>query len=355
MNVVDLHPQHPEELIDKLASGTLAADERERLRAHLQSCSACRFEISVRGNLADEAMLPAAKPRAPLAMPSVLLDGRTAGEGSGRRSRWPAKRALLLPLLAAALVAGGALAAVVSEVVRARHAEEMVLQERGAHAKADAQRAIPGARAIEAVEDPPAPEAASPQVQAPPEPQAVAEEPAPGKHPRTLAAGKRASTGVAANGPPAPRTEPASASFADPSPTQAAHTDDPPPRTAEALFGAANRARRYGKVERALSLYRSLQEQFPNSEEARLSRATVAALQLDRGEAGAALDGFDRYIAQGGSALSVEALVGRAEALQRLGRTTAELASWREIARRFPGTVHARRAAARIAILGQER
>jgi TolA-binding protein len=154
------------------------------------------------------------------------------------------------------------------------------------------------------------------------------------------------------NQAPVAHSEPSSASFADPPPGR---NDDATPRTAEAIFGAANRARRYGNVDRALSLYRSLQERFPDSEEARLSRATLAALQLDRGEAGAALDGFDRYIAQGGSALSVEALVGRAEALQQLGRTSAELAAWREVARRFPGTVHARRAAARIAVLGQER
>ena len=58
MRVVDIHP---EELIDKLAAGSLTLAERERLDVHLGQCSSCRFEIAVRADLAFDA--PAAEER----------------------------------------------------------------------------------------------------------------------------------------------------------------------------------------------------------------------------------------------------------------------------------------------------
>jgi hypothetical protein len=47
---------HPEELLDRAAAGTISADERTRLDAHLAVCPACRFEQQAR---ADFAVLPA--------------------------------------------------------------------------------------------------------------------------------------------------------------------------------------------------------------------------------------------------------------------------------------------------------
>ncbi|HEX2678114.1 MAG TPA: hypothetical protein VHM19_15775, partial [Polyangiales bacterium] len=51
MSVVDIHP---EELIDKLEAGTLAAAERARLVTHLTACDVCRFELGLRRDLIED-------------------------------------------------------------------------------------------------------------------------------------------------------------------------------------------------------------------------------------------------------------------------------------------------------------
>jgi TolA-binding protein len=324
MNIVDLHP---EDLIDKLESGSLSSEEKRRLEAHLHGCVECRFEISVRSDLADEALAPRERPAGPLAP-------RTAPRPSTTRRTLPPRRALFIPAVAAALIAGGALAAVVSEVVRARTDEPTL------HRLEAPRRAV-----VEATATGVAVRAESPAASLEP----VAEPP-----PTSDAVRAVEERHVAAAAPAAAPAARGATAFASTRRTN--KIPEPPiaeaePRTAASLFGAANRARRYGDTAQAMALYHALQASFPASEEARLSRATLATLELDRGDPGAALDGFDRYIEQGGSALSVEALVGRAAALSKLGKASEELASWKEIARRFPGTVHAKRAAARIAVL----
>src|SRR6185295_9306386 len=92
------------------------------------------------------------------------------------------------------------------------------------------------------------------------------------------------------------------------------------PTSAAKLFGDANQARRSGDIGRASGLYHLLQDQFPGSAEADLSRVTLALLLLDNGDAQGALSGFERYLAGSSRGLEAEALVGRARALGRLGR-----------------------------------
>jgi TolA-binding protein len=121
---------------------------------------------------------------------------------------------------------------------------------------------------------------------------------------------------------------------------------------AAALFAEANRARRDGNADRAVSLYGALQSRYPSSAESALSRALLAQLLLDRGSPDAALAGFDRYLAQDAPVLGAEALVGRARSLEQLGKTAGAVAAWAEVQKRFPGSVHARLAAARLAALG---
>jgi TolA-binding protein len=372
MNVVDLHP---EDLIDKLEVGSLSVEEKARLEAHLRGCAECRFEVSVRADLADEALAPHARPAGPLAAPNAA----TRPSSAPRRSL-PPRRALFFPAIAAALVAGGALAAVVSEVVRAgaEHAPLHRLEPRthaagraqqGGHRRGASPRtgaaagAAPGAEAAEFAEiEPPGAAPAPPEGEEHGVPKATtagvetaASEETTAALAQPRASGQRSPgpdanrAGASSDGPRVRGAAPIPAALrANKTPEPAAEGE---PRTAAALFGAANRARRYGDTAQAMALYHALQVGFPASEEARLSRATLATLELDRGDPGAALEGFDRYIEQGGSALSVEALVGRAVALSKLGKTSEELASWKEVARRFPGTVHAKRAAARIAVL----
>jgi TolA-binding protein len=125
------------------------------------------------------------------------------------------------------------------------------------------------------------------------------------------------------------------------------------PASAAKLFGEANQARRSGDIGRASGLYHLLQDQFPGSPEADLSRVTLALLLLDSGDAKGALSGFERYLASGSRGLEAEALVGRARALGRLGRSDQEAVAWREVQRKYPRSIYGRQANERLAALGQ--
>jgi outer membrane protein assembly factor BamD (BamD/ComL family) len=106
-------------------------------------------------------------------------------------------------------------------------------------------------------------------------------------------------------------------------------------------------------VRRASELYRQLQDRFGGSAEAELSRVTLALLQLDSGDARAALVGFERYLAGSSRGLEAEALVGRARALGRLGRRSREIAAWQDVQRRYPRSIYGRQATERLAALGE--
>ena len=360
MKVVDLHP---EELIDKLSLGEreLSAAERQRLDAHLAQCSVCRFELGVRAELEQE--LPVFEGRPQLTFPGVTERTRPASAAPRvaasirprSRRRWP------LVMLAAALVlcAGGATAAVVAGAVPVRW--------------------LPWVPATKAVDAP----ATSPQVVAKPKhvapKQAASVEPKPPASEEAATAPVRAADAVppavvgaspsspaiqpadrvikAASGAPLSAHTTSTASFpnAPPAPEATnARADDAAPRVdpAAALFADANRARRDGNADRAVTLYRSLQSRYPASSESELSRALLAQLLLDRGSPEAALAGFDRYLAQDAPVLGAEALVGRARALEQLGKKAQAAAAWREVQSRFPGSVHARLAATRLAASG---
>jgi hypothetical protein len=120
--------------------------------------------------------------------------------------------------------------------------------------------------------------------------------------------------------------------------------------SAASLFARANEARRQGSRPRALALYRELQRRHPGSPEARLSQAIVGRVLLEE-DPKAALDAYDAYLEEGGD-LAEEALVGRAQAQQRLGDVAGERAAWQALLARFPGSLHAARARARLAELG---
>jgi TolA-binding protein len=131
-----------------------------------------------------------------------------------------------------------------------------------------------------------------------------------------------------------------------------ARPEPPAASSAASLFAAANRARRDGNVASAVQLYRALERQYPSSAESQLSRALLAKLELDNGDAEAAVAGFDRYLSEGAPVLTAESLVGRARALEQLGKLEEAAASWRTVMRRFPGSVHARLASTRLSALG---
>jgi TolA-binding protein len=303
VSVVDLHP---EDLLDKNARGALSDVERRRLAAHVATCAVCRFELTARNDFAtlDEARTEAPHVEAPHVPPAPEMPGSLAARGSGRSRR----RALVIGA-AAALIGGLSFAALSTGLLGRSPDKPTPKATVGASA-------VRSARAVErpALPDPPlAPSAHDyPGRVAPPSV-------------NTRIDSERTPSRVRSRGAP----------------------------TAADLFSAANGARRSHDVERAIALYRDLESRYPQSEEARVSYATLATLLLDRGDPRAALDGFERYLARGGSALGEEALVGRALAYQKLGAQSSEVAAWQEVLRRFPGSVHAPVARARLVALGQ--
>jgi TolA-binding protein len=134
-----------------------------------------------------------------------------------------------------------------------------------------------------------------------------------------------------------------------------AATPEPPLTTstqpdAAELFSQANEARRRGDAPNALRRYAELQRRFPRSPEAALSQVALGRLYLDRlNDPGRALSQFDAYLAAAGNdGLREEALVGRALALQRLGRASEEKQAWRALLDAYPGSLSSDRAKARL-------
>lgn len=368
MNVVDLHP---EDLIDKFTARELSPAERERLDAHLAQCGVCRFELGVRAELEQE--MPACEPRPQLTVPTASEGLRPSSAGAPlpvsvrarSRRRWP------LAMLAAALVlsAGGAMAAVMSGALPARWlpwappGTPALIAAPPESAKASSKPKYAASKPVAALEREPEP-IASAQQRVPPLPVASAEAALSAEPARVNVAGPRVSRTASSRAVPVAADSADSAAGAGLSSaltaasaapeTASAHGDDAPARLdpAAALFADANRARRDGNADRAVSLYRALQSRYPSSRESDVSRALLAQLLLDRGSPEAALAGFDRYLAEGAPVLSAEALVGRARALEQLGKATQAVAAWRDVQSRFPGSVHARLAATRLAALG---
>jgi len=114
------------------------------------------------------------------------------------------------------------------------------------------------------------------------------------------------------------------------------------------LFDQANDARRRGDYGRVLDLDGQLEHRYPTSREAQVSRQIVGRLLLDRGDPTGALARFDSYLAAGAGDLAEEAMVGRATALDRLGRSDEATRAWSAVAAAFPDSPYAARARARL-------
>jgi TolA-binding protein len=348
MSVVGLHP---EDLFDKQLEGELTPSERDRLRAHLDVCDVCRFEQAARVDFHAEALELSAltpPPALPLRPAPSLASRHVAHAGGRRRPRW-----LVWGLSAAALIsASGALAAAglsgqapwtaVSPLFApsAKANERLApVVKRSSPVRRVSNALVAGASTRASGADV-AVELAGPALA--PATSALPGEPA-------TAAERR----VAARAGRSP-SEPARTRRSAPSRDADEATESvKAPHSAAKLFGDANQARRAGDVGRASALYQQLQEQFPGSPEADLSRVTLALLLLDSGDARGALVGFERYLAGPSRSLEAEALVGRARALARLGRRELEISAWREVQRKYAHSVYGRQASERLAALGQ--
>jgi TolA-binding protein len=122
--------------------------------------------------------------------------------------------------------------------------------------------------------------------------------------------------------------------------------------SAASLLNQASNARRAGEAERAIALYRRLQNEFPSSPEAGLAALPLGGLLLDRGEARSALAQFDRHVRGGrGSRLLPEALYGRGRSLAALGNRSEERRTWTMLLDQFPESPYAGHAKRRLAEL----
>ncbi len=120
---------------------------------------------------------------------------------------------------------------------------------------------------------------------------------------------------------------------------------------AAALFEQAAEARRQGSYARAIELQRELLGRYPRSRESHVARETLGRLLLDRGDPAGAFASFDAYLAEGSGELGEEAMVGRATALERLGRSAQAVDAWRGLLAAYPETAYAAHARSRLGSL----
>ncbi len=118
--------------------------------------------------------------------------------------------------------------------------------------------------------------------------------------------------------------------------------------TAADVFRRANAARRAADFSAASEFYRTLEANFPRSDEARLAHVSFGKILLASGKATEAERQFSAYLEEGSRDLTEEALMGRAESLGRLGRRTEETQTWQRLLRDFPASVYATRAKQRL-------
>ena len=141
--------------------------------------------------------------------------------------------------------------------------------------------------------------------------------------------------------------------IADPAPAASDAILQRTPRaqpSAAALFAQALALRAEGKVDAAIAAHLRLQRLYPTARETGLSFALAGRLLLEKGASEQALAQFNQYLARPGD-VAEEALVGRATALEHLGRSAAEAAAWQQVLERHPGSIYANHAKERLAAL----
>jgi tetratricopeptide (TPR) repeat protein len=296
---------HPEDLLECDAAGELGPAERERLEMHLRHCAACRLERRVRDDFqrVDDDFTPDVR----ALVASALGPERARSHRLRVRSRVARLR---FGLVAAALFALTGLAAAAAgwPLLRSalRRPDDSVPR---AVSTTVAARFDPHGAAGAPTEP----------VLDPPEPPAMAISSTP-------------------TGAPSP---------GDPTRAPVSRASPPPLDDVSSLFTAANAARRRGGHEKAAALYRRVIARYPASAEAHESLAVLGRMLLDDGDAAGALESFEAYLSRGG-ALVAEALLGKALALQRLGRSYEERSAWSALVGAYPDSVHADRARARL-------
>ena len=299
--------------------------------AHLEVCAACRFERTLRRDFAEElASDPTPSERIALAglgQPEPEAKVERAPELEAKVEQAPERAAPPLPRRA--------------PLRRATRATTWLLAAAALLAVSVAGATGVGQRAWSRLIGPPAPTASVPAAgedaaaRVTPK-RALHHQPAPASTAVALPAQAAASSDVLAPPPPAEVPAPRSRPAARPS------------EAASALFEAATNARRQGSYARAIDLQRELFARYPHSREAHVARETMGRLLLDRGDPSGACASFDAYLADGSGELGEEAMVGRATALERLGKPGQAADAWRSLLAAYPETAYAAHAQSRL-------
>lgn len=297
MRPVEMHPEH---LIDRARDGLLAKDDAALLRDHVQRCSACRLELQLVRDYEASPLEAVSSEAVERVMGGALarMDWRSeSGERPAVTTRPPkAGSNQLLFRLAAAAVFLVATTGIATAYVLLRKTNTEV-----------------GPVAVK--------------------------EPEPAR-----SAGSRELTPVQL---PAVEIESEGTASATRSrrTTRRSSSD-----IAEALLNRASEARKQKQFPQAIRLYRQLQQRFPQSRQARVSHVAMGRVLLDHAHhPRRALRQFERYLrAPGDGSLALEARVGKALALKRLGRREKERAAWMDLLRHHPKSLHAEQARERV-------
>jgi hypothetical protein len=282
---------HPEELLDRAISGRLASGDKQTLDLHLSACRVCATHL-ILARSAREVSAP--QPWDDLLNRRAVERALTSVQRGSTAFSVPFRRRWAL-ITAGVLVGLGGVAGATWWY-----------------------RQGPGADALRAHEI------------------ATAAQPAARLHSAVAAIPEL---------PPSPAP-------AGPDDRAAPHRGGRTPPSASSLFEEASALRDQDRPDQAVAVFRRLQQLYPRARETRMSYALAGHLLLDRGRPAQALAQFDQHLAEGGEA-SEEALVGRATALGRMGRYSAESETWRRLLDAYPKTVYAIRAEDRLSELAR--
>lgn len=309
MSVVDLHV---ESLLDRERVSTLTEAEQKVLDEHLASCVECRFERQLRRDFAGSLRGPVGVDDVDDLIDRVLGDApaepvHVSVAATPRRPRLLARTTRQWLVIGGVLLGSAAAAAFVSEPLISQIWPKAEMAE-SVDPNVTASQQGSAASSNEGTWEPmalytPSSETALPAAPPPPLP-----------------------SSTAGNEPSAAMLE-----------------------SASAVFSRANELRHAGKLRAALKWYAALDTKYPESAEARLSKSIVARLLLDQDQATRALQSYDDVLRSDPN--GVEALMGRAAALRRLGQRGAEARTLRQVIQAHPNSAHAEAARTRLAEL----
>ena len=289
----------PDHLLARSRRGPLSLVERRALQAHAAVCGLCRAALAL-GALHDA--IPDSPQPGDDALVARLATQVAARHTGGNYRRGDRRRAWAVAAAVAMLASAGGAAAWVT----------LRRPPPPARPPADSAGGAPAAQAT--------PSATAPATA--PDPIAASPVPAPAP---PGAAHRPARTGLAPSAAAASRKASARA---------------PEPSAAD-LFAAANAARGVRDLRGAVSRYRLLQARYPGTAEAQVSYLSAGDLLAQLAAPAEALAEFDRYlVTRPAGARAPEALFGRARSLQALDRHADETEAWRDLLRRFPGSIY---------------